>query len=86
MSEWISVDDDRKPPLMEGEDAISVPVLLYVPRWARQVPDTGIRLGCFLHYSRKFRPDGSMGCENDVTHWMPLPEPPSPSHKESNDE
>lgn len=71
MGEWISVKDERKPPLAKDEESISVTVLLYVP-----CLDGGIRFGAYLHKSRKFRPEGSYGFEGDVTHWMPLPAAP----------
>jgi hypothetical protein len=75
MSEWISVNDERKPPLGEDEKSLSVEVLLNVPRLKRN-GGTGVVLGKYLHHSNQFRPDGSSGWEQDVTHWQPLPNPP----------
>ena len=80
MDEWISVNDERKPRLMTGEESISVQVLLYVPRFVGShgnADDNGIRMGHYFHMSKQFRPESSMGFEKDVTHWRPVPEPPT---------
>lgn len=82
MSEWISVKDERKPILSDGEDSISETVLLYVPSWANRRWIRPIVLGDYLHRSRQFRPHGSSGCEKLVTHWMPLPAPPEAEGKQ----
>ncbi|MGJ8524274.1 hypothetical protein R84981_002999 [Carnimonas sp. R-84981] len=62
MSKWIRVDD-RLP-------ILSSPVLLWLPK--QRIVDTGYRspLGLFVLRNLKWG-------LNDVTHWMPLPEPPS---------
>lgn len=71
---WISVSDSRKP---QGGDVItSERVLLYVPSWNRVDWAQPIVMGTLLKFSQKFRPDGSHNCEDNVTHWMPLPDPP----------
>ena len=74
---WISVKAERKPKFHPDDERISETVLLYVPEMRRRTQgDAGIRMGSYLSYSKEFRPDGSMGFEKYVTHWMPLPNPP----------
>ena len=67
MSEWISVDDMYKPSNFQK-------VLIYtLDADSMMVITTAIFNG-----SRGFLLAG--GCkDNDVTHWMPLPEPPNKS-------
>lgn len=65
MSEWISV----KVALPDDPDKS---VLCYAP-------SLGIRMGHRLGSMRPFiRPEGCIGYDHEVTHWMPLPDPPEP--------
>jgi hypothetical protein len=75
MSEWISVNHESKPPLSPMESSLSIEVLLYVPRFLKYGEDP-VRVGHYLHGSGQFRPTGSHGFHNEVTHWMYKPEPP----------
>jgi hypothetical protein len=73
---WISVHDKQKPPARADEECISVDILLYVPIWGEREKQPVV-MGNYLVHSNKFRPSGSSGWENAVTHWMLLPEPPN---------
>ncbi len=79
MSQWISVDDERKPTFSDDEESFSETILLFTPklrRWSGYVFQTGIHMGHYLRHSKEFRQDGCLGLEKDVTHWQPLPDPP----------
>lgn len=73
--DWISVDDERKPKENTRDNYISEKILLYVSAFA-VYQASPIAMGNYLFQSGKFRPEGSHGMEEFVTHWMPLPEPP----------
>jgi hypothetical protein len=73
---WISVKENRKPVSSKGDGSISDDVLLFVPEWLEREYGRPVTIGQYLFHSKKFRPDGSIGFENSVTHWMPLPDPP----------
>lgn len=73
--EWVKVSDERKPPMRGDDEYISVDVLLYVPEWERR-GQRGVVVGHYLKHSNKFRPEGSNGWEDAVTHWRPLPDAP----------
>ena len=62
MSEWISVED--RLPKIDSKD-----VLFYDPGF-------GVKIGCYcgLRYDEHEWRDNSS--YTNVTHWMPLPEPP----------
>ena len=68
---WISVKDKRRPKFKNDEEMISETILLWVPSFEQPVA-----MGKYLRHSKKFRPDGSMGFEDDVTHWRKLPKGP----------
>jgi len=74
--DWISVNDERKPPLEREEALISVPVLLYIPKSERSEYDNGIHMGWYLPRTKAFRPSACVGSGPYVTHWQPLPGPP----------
>ena len=64
--EWISVNNR----LPEYEEV----VFLYLPDWANKI-QKGFRLKTTKlgeHWNTEIKPD----MPNNVTHWMPLPEPP----------
>lgn len=67
MNKWISVKDELPEYYGDMEDHI---VICYAPglgiKFGRRLPDI---LGTI-------RPEGCIGYDNDVTHWMPLPDPP----------
>ena len=72
MSEWISVDE-QMPPVGKAVFVWGTIGQLY--------PKVGFR----RKRSRLRRAPFEVGglYEPNVTHWMPIPAPPSPSHKES---
>ena len=77
MSKWISVEDSLPE---DGEM-----VLVYEPSFAKTDKrerergyakrSYGVRLGSYVGGLGYMRPEGCNG-RYDVTHWMPLPEPP----------
>lgn len=71
--EWISVKD-RLPKLpKKTQDITRIDVWIKEKRWPHRVTDA------FIDSKGKFckaRNDGSWELLENVTHWMPLPEPP----------
>lgn len=65
MSEWISVKE-RLPEVWSTNDGTMVNYLVYMPEY-------GVDVG---NYARPANIWVCMGLPCEVTHWMPLPEPP----------
>ena len=79
-NQWISVED-RLPEM----DSM---VLVYETSFARtdkhdekfetsKKRPRGVRFGMYVSGIKCFRPEGCNGTDYDITHWMPLPEPPN---------
>ena len=71
MSEWISVEDE----LPDNEQQV------------RTLDNGGREFGCTFYYHENrgnkpyFKVNGYVWGHDNVTHWMPLPEPPEDGNK-----
>jgi Protein of unknown function (DUF551) len=75
-SYWIPVSDSQLPEHDKDDLWVSVRVMLWVPRFAHTLGNGAHVFGRYLFYAKKFRPEGSGGCEDLVTHWRYLPDGP----------